>query len=455
MLGDDVTGKAVWEDARMIYAQQIGRRNDLELAETFFNSVTRRIFTTIGVNENLEFVWFGATWLPIGHKTDIYNAYVRLNSTESMVTTILNDCHLDSGWADLVGDARRVAKRLDAHLTMSQNTQSSIPDSYIVTFTAPYEVRVQSRPRPAPAANELLVTTEVSAISPGSEMLFYRGQAPQDMPADATIPGLRDESTGYPISYGYACVGVVTEQGDEVAEPWLGRRVFAFHPHASHFTVRPQDAHPVPADLTPEQAALLPNMETAVNLVMDGAPLIGERVAVMGQGVVGLMTAGLLARFPLAELLVVDPLSARRELGERLGVTRAVAPDACEDEGDFDLVYELSGSPHALDQAVALAGYAGRVVIGSWYGNKEVRLSLGGAFHRSRIRLISSQVSTVDPRWSGRWSKARRFRLAWRMLATLDARALITHRLPVQEAAKAYRLLDQEPAKVIQIIFNY
>jgi len=117
MLGDDVTGKTIWEDARMIYAQQIGRRNDLELAETFFNSVTRRIFTTIGVNENLEFVWFGATWLPIGRKTDIYNAYVRLDSTESMVATILNDCHLDIDWADWAGDVRRVAERLDAHLT--------------------------------------------------------------------------------------------------------------------------------------------------------------------------------------------------------------------------------------------------------------------------------------------------------------------------------------------------
>lgn len=338
---------------------------------------------------------------------------------------------------------------------MSQNVQSPAPDSHIVTFTAPYEVRVEPRPHPTPAADELLATTEVSAISPGSEMLFYRGQAPPDMPADATIPGLRDESTGYPISYGYACVGVVTEQGCGVADDWLGRRVFAFHPHASHFTVRPEDAQPVPAGLAPEQAALLPNMETAANLVMDGTPSIGERVAVVGQGVAGLMTTGLLARFPLAELLTVDPLPARRDLGEKLGATRAIAPDACPDEGDFDLVYELSGNPRGLDQAIALAGYAGRVVIGSWYGSKEVQLNLGGAFHRSRIRLISSQVSSVDPRWSGRWTKARRFQLAWRMLAELDAEALITHRLPVQEAARAYDLLDRRPGEALQVMFEY
>ena len=337
---------------------------------------------------------------------------------------------------------------------MSQDIPS-FPHSYIVTFTAPYEVRPRPRARPTPAADELLVTTEVSAISPGSEMLFYRGEAPQDMPADATIPSLRDKSTDYPLSYGYACVGVVTAQGAEVVESWLGRRIFAFHPHASHFTLRPADAQPVPPGIAPEQAALLPHMETAVNLVMDGAPLIGERVAVMGQGVVGLMTTGLLAHFPLADLLTVDPLPARRALGIQLGATRAVAPDAYAGEGDFDLVYELSGNPRGLDQAITLAGYAGRVVVGSWYGSKEVSLNLGGAFHRSRIRLISSQVSSVAPGLSGRWTKARRFRLVWRMLAELDAGALITHRLPVQKAARAYDLLDRRPSETLQVIFEY
>jgi isocitrate dehydrogenase kinase/phosphatase len=116
MLGDDVTGKRIWEDARQIYARLITRRNDLELAETFFNSVTRRIFTTIGVDENLEFVWFGATWVPSGETPDIFDVFVRLNTTESLIQTILKCYHFQGGWADLEGDAAKVAQELDNYL---------------------------------------------------------------------------------------------------------------------------------------------------------------------------------------------------------------------------------------------------------------------------------------------------------------------------------------------------
>ena len=117
MLGDDVTGKRIWEDARLIYAQLIARRNDLELAETFFNSVTRRIFTTIGVDEHLEFVWFGATWVPSGETNDIFDVFVRLDSTETLIHTILRAYHFRVGWADAAGDAQKVATHLDAYLT--------------------------------------------------------------------------------------------------------------------------------------------------------------------------------------------------------------------------------------------------------------------------------------------------------------------------------------------------
>jgi len=338
---------------------------------------------------------------------------------------------------------------------MSGAASSSRSECTTVTFAAPYRVALQRQPLPTPGPSELLVATEASAISPGSELLFYRGQAPSDMAVDSTIAGLRDATVSYPISYGYACVGRVTAVGSESLQRWLGRRIFAFHPHASHFTVAAGDALPVPADLSPEDAALLPNMETAVNFVMDGEPVIGERVAVMGQGVVGLLTTALLARFPLAELMTVDPIAERRRLSQAMGATRALTPESAAALSDFDLVYELSGNARALDQTIALAGYGSRVVIGSWYGAKEVRLNLGGEFHRSRIRLISSQVSTIDPRWSGRWSKTRRFQLTWRMLGEINIDALITHRLPVEDAARAYELLDQHPGEALQIILNY
>lgn len=323
-----------------------------------------------------------------------------------------------------------------------------------VVFVAPGQVEVVQEPLPTPASGELLIQTDVSAISAGTELLFLRGQVPAELSVDSTIPAL-DGAVRYPLRYGYACTGRVIAAGVESDAAWIGRRVFAFQPHTSHFTAPATQLIPVPDGVTPAQAALLPNMETAVNLVMDGEPVIGERVAVVGLGVVGLLTVALLARFPLAHLLAVDPLPARRALALKLGAHAAVAPDAHAEIRDYDLTYEVSGAPAALNTALARTGYAGRVVIGSWYGSKQAPIDLGGAFHRSRIRLLASQVSTLDPRWLGRWDKARRFAVAWEMLRHLDAGALITHRLPVTQAQEAYRLLDQEAHQAVQVLFEY
>jgi len=298
------------------------------------------------------------------------------------------------------------------------------------------------------------VQTLVSAISAGTELLFLRGEVPANMEVDSAIPALNG-AVRYPLRYGYACVGRVIEAGEEQDRGWLGCTVFAFHPHASHFVASTAQILPVPDDLTPHRAALLPNMETAVNLVMDGQPGIGERVAVIGLGVVGLLTIALLARFPLERLLAVDPLPQRRGLATALGAHAALAPEELTERSGYDLVYEVSGSPIALNTALALTGFAGRIVIGSWYGVKQAPLDLGGAFHRSRIRLLASQVSTIDPRWSGRWNKKRRIDLAWAMLRAVEIERLITHRLPVEEAPTAYRLLEQEPERTLQVLFEY
>ncbi|WP_297641243.1 zinc-binding alcohol dehydrogenase [Caldilinea sp.] len=323
-----------------------------------------------------------------------------------------------------------------------------------VIFAAPGKVVVQAEPIPQPQPGELLVQTLVSAVSAGTELLFLRGEVPVNMEVDSAIPALNG-AVRYPLRYGYACVGRVIEAGEEQDRGWLGCTVFAFHPHASHFVASTAQILPVPDDLTPHRAALLPNMETAVNLVMDGQPGIGERVAVIGLGVVGLLTIALLARFPLETLLAVDPLPQRRGLATAMGAHAALAPEELTEWSGYDLVYEVSGSPIALNTALALTGFAGRIVIGSWYGVKQAPLDLGGAFHRSRIRLLASQVSTIDPRWSGRWNKKRRIDLAWAMLRTVEIERLITHRLPVEEAPTAYRLLEQEPEHTLQVLLEY
>jgi 2-desacetyl-2-hydroxyethyl bacteriochlorophyllide A dehydrogenase len=227
---------------------------------------------------------------------------------------------------------------------------------------------------------------------------------------------------------------------------WVGREVFAFHPHASAFVVPVGDVVAVPPEVPLERAALLAAMETAVNLVLDGRPLLGERVVVVGQGMVGLLVTALLARFPLERLAVIEPSSRRAQAARSFGA------QVVDEARDADLVYELSGDPSALDRAVAAAGSEGRVIVGSWYGEKRAALDLGGHFHRGRISLSSSQVSRIAPALSGRWDRARRFDAAWRALMTLDLAPLVTHRVPLDEAARAYELLDRAPEEALQMI---
>jgi 2-desacetyl-2-hydroxyethyl bacteriochlorophyllide A dehydrogenase len=339
--------------------------------------------------------------------------------------------------------------------------------AHVLYFAAPYQVTVQQECIAPPAPGQLLVQTVVSAISSGTELLIYRGQAPRDMPIDETITALSGALT-FPLKYGYAAVGRVTAVGSPAEQAWQGRLVFAFQPHASHFLCTPIDLHPVPDSLLPEEAVFLPNMETAVNFLMDGHPLVGERVVVFGQGVVGLLTATLLVRLPLSRLITVDGYSSRRERSRRLGAHASLDASsdeivarlqAClqEEHGALgaDLSYELSGNPLALDQAIAVTGFNGRVVVGSWYGQKRADLNLGGRFHRSRIRLISSQVSTIAPEWSGRWNKSRRLHVAWKMLEHVRPAHLITHRFPLEQARQAYALLDQHPEEALQVLLTY
>jgi len=329
-----------------------------------------------------------------------------------------------------------------------------------IYFTAPGQVEVRQTSLPPLAQGQMLVETVCSSISPGTEMLVYRGQFPRGL-ADDNDSFSSDLS--YPLSYGYACVGRVTKISKEMRHRWLGRLVFAFQPHTSHFVAKPEELIPLPDGMSPETACFLPNIETAVNLVQDAAPLLGERALIFGQGIVGLLTAALLAEFPLASLVTCDRYPLRREASLSLGVTAALDPNASDFKKQLqrqfpsgtDLSIEISGSPAALNDAIAATGFGGRVVIGSWYGEKQAALDLGGAFHRSRIRLISSQVSTIAPGLRGRWDKARRFEVAWEALERIQPQKWITHRFPLEQAEEAYRLLDESPKETIQVIFDY
>lgn len=334
-------------------------------------------------------------------------------------------------------------------------------------FTAARQVAVRRETLPAPVFGQVLVQSLISAISPGTELLIYRGLAPQDLARDETIAALAGDFT-FPLKYGYAAVGRVIKLGRGVAPLWRDRLVFAFHPHESHFLATPDELLLLPPEMTPEDAVFFPHMETAVTFLLDGQPLVGEQVAIFGQGIVGLLLTALLARWPLASLVTLDLHPRRRLLSEELGAHVSLdpaAPDAMErlmahlqGSGPYpgaDLGYEISGNPAALDQAIAATGFSGRVVIGSWYGQKRSDLNLGGRFHRSRVRLISSQVSSIAPELTGRWNNSRRYHATWRMLAEVKPARFITHRFPLAQAALAYDLIDENPAEVVQVILTY
>ncbi len=331
-----------------------------------------------------------------------------------------------------------------------------------VVFTAPRQVAVIEEPLQDPGPEQALVQTLYSAISPGTELLIYRGEFSDDMPVDESIPSLVGQFS-FPLRYGYSCVGRVIATGKEVPRKWEGQLVFSFQPHTTHFIAKPDELLPVPQDISAQDAAFLSNMETAVSLCMDGAPLLGECVVVFGQGVIGLLTTAVLSRYPLESLLSLDCYPLRRKTSIEAGADASLDPietDALEQlqvlqPSGADLAYELSGSPVALDQAIAATGYAGRVVVGSWYGKKRPALNLGGRFHRSRIRLLSSQVSNIAPQLSGRWTKSRRFEVAWDRLRDVQPKRWITHCLPLREAATAYGILDHTPEEAIQVVFEY
>lgn len=327
---------------------------------------------------------------------------------------------------------------------------------------APRKVRVIQEPIPDPQDGDLLVQTRFSGISPGTEILLYRGEFPSELLVDETIPALAGQ-TGYPVKYGYSAVGEVIGAGSSELTGWIGRIVFAFNPHEKFFIADPSDLIPVPDDIAGEDAVFLSNMETAVNLVMDGKPLVGENVIIFGQGIVGLLVTGILAQFPLNILFSLDNYPVRRRASIEMGVVESFDPVGASTterlalllpEG-ADLVYELTGQPEALDEALAVSGYQTRIVIGSWYGDKKAPVKLGGAFHRDRIRISSSQVSTIAPEFTGRWTKERRFDTAWEMIHLLQPSRFITHRYPIEEAEKAFQMLDQNPRESIQVIFTY
>ncbi|SOC56805.1 zinc-dependent alcohol dehydrogenase [Ornithinimicrobium cerasi] len=266
-----------------------------------------------------------------------------------------------------------------------------------------------------PGHGEALVRATVSAVSRGTELLVHRGGVPPGVAARMRAPFQVGTPPG-PVKYGYLSVGVV-EAGE--AE-WVGRRVFCLHPHQDRYVVPVTALTELPDDVPDRRGVLLGTLETAVNALWDARPLYGDRVSVVGGGMVGLCVTALLGRMPLERLELVDPDPARRALAAGLGA-HGVSPEEASD--DRDLVLHASASAVGLRRAIELLGDEGEVVELSWYGDEAVTLDLGGAFHARRLSVRASQVSTVSPHRAARRDAAGRRALAVRAAAdpALDA----------------------------------
>jgi NADPH:quinone reductase-like Zn-dependent oxidoreductase len=292
-----------------------------------------------------------------------------------------------------------------------------------------------------PARNEARVRTLFSGISRGTERLVFEGSVGESEWQRMRAPH-QEGAFPFPVKYGYCATGVV----DDGPADLLGRAVFCLHPHQDFFNVAVGALAPIPDGVPPRRATLAANMETALNALWDGGAGPGDRIVVVGAGIVGLLVASLAARLPGAVVTAVDTDPSRRELAAGLGAAFALPAQA---PSDADVVFHASATGEGLDCAIRCAGLEAVIVEMSWYGASPVQVSLGGAFHSRRLKLVSSQVGQVSPGRRPRWDFARRMQAALGLLADPALDLLVAdeidfadlpHRLPQLLAPNAHGL---------------
>ena len=271
---------------------------------------------------------------------------------------------------------------------------------------------------PEPAAGEVVVRTLWSGVSRGTESIVFAGRVPENQYAVMRAPFQDGEFPG-PVKYGYLNVGVVEHGPPELVH----RNVFCLYPHQTRYVVPADAVTVIPAAVPPERAVLAGTVETAVNAIWDAAPLIGDRVAVVGGGMVGCCVARLLAGIPGVRVQLVDTDPARAAVAARLDVDFASPSEAV---GECDLVVHASATEAGLVRSLELLAPEGEVIELSWYGDRRVSLPLGEFFHSRRLAVRSSQVGTVSPARRGRRTFADRLSLALDLLADPAFDALVT-----------------------------
>lgn len=312
---------------------------------------------------------------------------------------------------------------------------------------APGRYEVRQAPLGDAPADGLTLRTIVSAISRGTERLVFEGAVPVSEHQRMRAPFQRGEFP-FPVQYGYQSVGRV-EAGPTA---WLGRLVFALHPHQDVYVLPAASVVAVPEGIPPERAVLAANMETALNAMWDAAAGPGDRITIVGGGVVGLLLTALAAGLPGAEVTLVDIRPDRAALAVALGAAFAL-PDTVRD--DADIVFHASASEAGLRTALAAGGFEARIVEVSWYGEHAPSVPLGEAFHSRRLQLIGSQVGAVSPARRPRWPHARRLAKALDLLHDARLDRLVTHVVPFEEAPSRLPSLLAGGEDALAILLDY
>jgi NADPH:quinone reductase-like Zn-dependent oxidoreductase len=283
-------------------------------------------------------------------------------------------------------------------------------------YVRPGVVELRLTQLPALGHGEARVRMLYSGISRGTERLILAGEVP---PAeyDRMRAPLQEGAFPFPVKYGYCAAGIVEDGPADLVD----KHVFCLHPHQDMFIAPVSMLVPLPDGLTPRRATLAANMETALNALWDGGVAPGDRIVIVGAGIVGLMVTALAARIPGTDVTVIDPASDRRPLVEALGARYLPGGEPGETACEADVVFHTSATAAGFNVALAAGGLEATVVEMSWYGTRAIEASLGGAFHSRRLRLVSSQVGQVSPAHRARWTYRRRLEKALALLADMNS----------------------------------
>lgn len=314
-------------------------------------------------------------------------------------------------------------------------------------YVAPGRAELREVAVPAPGAGEVLVRMVYSGISRGTERLVFEGKVPAGERARMRMPTQEGEFP-FPVKYGYSAVGQV-----ETGSPaMIGRTVFALHPHQSRFVIPESAAVPVPDTVPSRRAVMAANAETALNVLWDGEVKTGQKVAIVGGGIVGLLVTALAVNPFGADVTLIDKDASREAFAKKLGA--AFALPAAAPRG-FDAVMHTSASDAGLALALEIAAFEATIVEASWYGDRTVGVPLGGAFHSQRLKLVSSQVGAVAASQRARYTHRQRMEEALRLLADDRFDMLIGEEIPFEELPQHLPRLLAPDAKGVGALVKY